>query len=78
MLKPGPAKKVTVYVEIVPTDTVKYELDKETGYLKVDRPQKFSNVVPSLRAASRIACSPLLLPPPITHRVPSGSFVSTM
>jgi inorganic pyrophosphatase len=41
-------RKVTVYVEIVPTDTVKYELDKETGYLKVDRPQKFSNVVPSL------------------------------
>jgi inorganic pyrophosphatase len=41
-------RKVTVYVEIVPTDTVKYELDKETGYLKVDRPQKFSNVVPTL------------------------------
>lgn len=40
--------KVNVYVEIVPTDTVKYELDKATGYLKVDRPQKFSNVVPTL------------------------------
>jgi inorganic pyrophosphatase len=39
---------VTVYVEIVPTDTVKYELDKETGYLRVDRPQKYSNVCPSL------------------------------
>jgi inorganic pyrophosphatase len=39
---------VTVYVEIVPTDTVKYELDKETGYLWVDRPQKYSNVCPSL------------------------------
>jgi hypothetical protein len=35
---------VTCFIEIVPTDTVKYELDKETGYLKVDRPQKFSNV----------------------------------
>ena len=36
------------FIEIVPTDTVKYELDKETGYLKVDRPQKFSNVYPTL------------------------------
>ena len=32
----------------MPTDTVKYELDKQTGYLKVDRPQKFSNVYPTL------------------------------
>ena len=39
---------VTVYVEIVPTDTVKYELDKESGILKVDRPQRFSNVCPAL------------------------------
>jgi inorganic pyrophosphatase len=39
---------VTVYVEIVPTDTVKYEIDKRTGLLKVDRPQKYSNVCPSL------------------------------
>lgn len=39
---------VTAYVEIVPTDTVKYEIDKPTGHLKVDRPQKFSNVCPTL------------------------------
>ena len=39
---------VTAYIEIVPTDTVKYELDKATGILKVDRPQLFSNVCPSL------------------------------
>ena len=39
---------VTAFIEIVPTDTVKYEIDKESGYLKIDRPQKFSNVVPSL------------------------------
>jgi len=39
---------VTVYVEMVPTDTVKYEIDKITGYLKVDRPQRYSNVCPSL------------------------------
>ena len=41
-------ERVTAYVEIVPTDTVKYELDKPTGLLKVDRPQKFSNVYPTL------------------------------
>jgi inorganic pyrophosphatase len=39
---------VTAYIEIVPTDTVKYEIDKTTGLLKVDRPQRFSNVCPSL------------------------------
>ena len=39
---------VTAYIEIVPTDTVKYEIDKATGLLKVDRPQRFSNVCPSL------------------------------
>jgi len=39
---------VTAFIEIVPSDTVKYEIDKETGYLKVDRPQKFSNIIPAL------------------------------
>jgi inorganic pyrophosphatase len=39
---------VTAYVEIVPADTVKYEIDKATGHLQVDRPQRFSNVCPSL------------------------------
>ena len=39
---------LTAFIEIVPTDTVKYEIDKESGYLKIDRPQKFSNVVPTL------------------------------
>lgn len=38
---------VTVFIEIVPQDTVKYEVDKETGYLKIDRPQQYSNVVPA-------------------------------
>jgi inorganic pyrophosphatase len=39
--------EVNVFVEIVPRDTVKYEVDKETGYLKIDRPQQYSNVVPA-------------------------------
>ena len=38
---------VNTYIEIVPTDTIKYELDKLTGLLKVDRPQRFSNVCPT-------------------------------
>ncbi|MCH8557276.1 MAG: inorganic pyrophosphatase [Balneolia bacterium] len=41
-------EQVTSFVEIVPTDTVKYEVDKDTGFLKVDRPQRFSNVCPAL------------------------------
>ncbi|KAF3361685.1 Inorganic pyrophosphatase [Chlamydiales bacterium STE3] len=39
---------VNCYIEIVPTDTIKYELDKETGILKVDRPQKYSSLCPTL------------------------------
>lgn len=39
---------VNVFVEIVPSDTIKYEVDKATGYLKVDRPQQFSNIIPAL------------------------------
>jgi len=37
---------VKVFVELVPGDTMKYELDKESGYLKVDRPQRYSNICP--------------------------------
>ena len=39
---------ITAYIEIVPSDTLKYELDKQTGHLKVDRPQRFSNICPTL------------------------------
>ncbi len=40
--------ELTAFIEVVSTDTVKYEIDKESGYLRIDRPQKFSNVVPAL------------------------------
>src|SRR5687768_11270153 len=43
----GAPDVVTVYVEIVPTDTVKYEIDKLSGHLKVDRPQKYSSLCPA-------------------------------
>ncbi len=41
-------EKVTAFIEVVPTDTVKYEVDKDSGYLKIDRPQQYSNVCPAL------------------------------
>ena len=41
-------KELTAFIEVVSTDTVKYEIDKDCGYLRIDRPQKFSNVVPAL------------------------------
>lgn len=39
---------VTAFIEIVPTDTVKYELDKPSGLLRIDRPQRFSSMCPTL------------------------------
>jgi inorganic pyrophosphatase len=39
---------VNAYIEIVPTDPVKYELDKASGHLRVDRPQRFSSMCPTL------------------------------
>ena len=49
-VSPGPTAPdlVSVYIEIVPTDAVKYELDKSSGHLKVDRPQRFSSMCPTL------------------------------
>ncbi len=41
-------QRVNCYIELTPTDTVKYEIDKLTGHLKVDRPQKYSSQCPSL------------------------------
>lgn len=40
-------QKIKAFIELVPGDTMKYELDKESGYLKVDRPQRFSNICPT-------------------------------
>jgi inorganic pyrophosphatase len=39
---------VNVFVEITPFDLIKYEVDKATGYLKVDRPQRTSSQPPAL------------------------------
>ena len=45
---PNPPDLVTTYIEICPFDLVKYEVDKETGYLRVDRPQLTSSQPPTL------------------------------
>jgi inorganic pyrophosphatase len=45
---PKPPEIVQAYVEITPFDLVKYEIDKVTGLLCVDRPQRTSSQPPSL------------------------------
>ena len=45
---PDPPATVHAYVEITPFDQVKYEADKSTGYLRVDRPQRTSSLPPTL------------------------------
>jgi inorganic pyrophosphatase len=45
---PNPPAIVYAYIEITPFDMVKYELDKVTGYIHVDRPQRSSSHPPSL------------------------------
>ncbi len=39
---------VNAYIEITPFDLVKYEVDKATGYMRVDRPQQTSSLPPTL------------------------------
>ena len=43
---PQAPQVVTVYIELVPADTVKYEIDKRSGILKLDRPQRYSSLSP--------------------------------
>lgn len=43
----GVSGAYNAYVELVPTDVVKYELDKESGHLRLDRPQRFSSLCPT-------------------------------
>ncbi|MEM9173418.1 MAG: inorganic pyrophosphatase [Pseudomonadota bacterium] len=49
-LQPGQdaPEKVNVFVEMTPFDVVKYEIDKETGFIHVDRPQRTTAQMPCL------------------------------
>jgi inorganic pyrophosphatase len=45
---PQPPDLVYAYIEMTPFDHIKYEVDKTTGYLYVDRPQRTSSLTPTL------------------------------
>ncbi len=45
---PQPPSLVHAYIEITSYDLIKYEVDKATGYLRVDRPQRTSSIPPTL------------------------------
>ncbi len=45
---PDAPRVVNAYIEITPFDLMKYEVDKASGYLRVDRPQRTSSQPPSL------------------------------
>lgn len=45
---PKPPHLLNAYIEITPFDLMKYEVDKESGYLRVDRPQRTSAQPPTL------------------------------
>ena len=45
---PQPPRVVNAYIEITTFDLIKYEVDKTTGYLRVDRPQRSSSQPPAL------------------------------
>lgn len=45
---PEPPSVLNAYIEITPFDLMKYEIDKASGYLRVDRPQRSSAQHPTL------------------------------
>ncbi len=45
---PKPPEVLNAYIEITPFDLMKYEVDKVSGYLRVDRPQRSSAQHPTL------------------------------
>ena len=45
---PDPPSEIHAFIEITPFDLVKYEVDKRSGYLRVDRSQRTSSLPPAL------------------------------
>jgi inorganic pyrophosphatase len=45
---PDPPELLNAFIEITPFDLVKYEVDKQSGYLRIDRPQRSSSQHPAL------------------------------
>jgi len=45
---PDPPRVVHAFIELTPFDLIKFEVDKVTGYLRADRPQRSSSQPPTL------------------------------
>lgn len=57
--RPDTSGRINAYIEITPFDSIKYEVDKETGYLRVDRPQQSNSLPPTLYGfVPRTYCGP--------------------
>ncbi|MEZ5317386.1 MAG: inorganic pyrophosphatase [Vicinamibacterales bacterium] len=56
---PEPPGLLNAFIEITPFDLVKYEVDKQSGYLRIDRPQRGSSYPPALYGfVPRTLCGP--------------------
>lgn len=56
---PEPPGLLNAFIEITPFDFIKYELDKPSGYLRIDRPQRGSSQPPALYGfVPRTYCGP--------------------
>jgi inorganic pyrophosphatase len=61
---PAPPDLLTAFIEVTPFDLVKYEVDKQSGYLRIDRPHRGSSQPPALYGfVPRTYCGPR------THRL---------
>lgn len=56
---PEPPDLLTAFIEVTPFDLVKYEVDKHSGYLRIDRPHRGSSQPPALYGfVPRTYCGP--------------------
>jgi inorganic pyrophosphatase len=56
---PSPPELLTAFIEVTPFDLVKYEVDKQSGYLRIDRPHRGSSQPPALYGfVPRTYCGP--------------------
>ena len=56
---PEPPRLLHAFIEITPFDLIKYELDKPSGYLRIDRPLRTSSQPPALYGfVPRTYCGP--------------------
>ncbi len=62
----APDDVVQVYVEMTPSDVVKYELDKNSGFLMVDRPQRTTSSPPACTVSFPALTAPRKWPPAAT------------